>query len=57
MSFVLKASIVISTFNGEKYILECLKSITNQSEENFEVIIINDGSVDNTSKIIEMILY
>lgn len=53
MSFVLKASIVISTFNGEKYILECLKSITNQSEENFEVIIINDGSVDNTSKIIE----
>ena len=49
----MKASIVISTFNGEKYIEECLNSIINQSEKNFEVIIINDGSTDNSAKIIK----
>lgn len=49
----MKGSIVIATFNGEKYILDCLKSIVNQTEKDFEVIIVNDGSTDKTAEIIK----
>lgn len=41
-------SIVIPAFNVEKYIGECLQSILNQSYRNFEIIVVNDGSTDNT---------
>lgn len=40
-------------FNGELYIEEALKSVINQTYEEFELIIIDDGSVDNTKKIIK----
>ena len=46
-------SIVIPTYNAGKYIEECLKSIINQTYSNFEVIIVNDGSTDNTRDICE----
>lgn len=45
-------SIVVCVYNGEKYLKECLLSIANQSYQNFEVIIYNDGSTDNSEKII-----
>ena len=45
-------SIVIPCFNSEKYIESTLQSILNQSEKNFEILIINDGSTDNSLKII-----
>ena len=48
-----KVSIIICVFNGEKTIKRCLNSILNQTHKNIEVIIINDGSTDNTQKIIE----
>lgn len=43
-------SIIIPAFNSEKYIEKCLKSIINQDYNNYEVIIINDGSTDNTEE-------
>ena len=43
----------MATFNGEKYIYEQLKSILNQLKEKDEVIISDDGSLDNTLKIIK----
>ena len=43
----------MSVFNGEGYLDHAIKSILNQSYENFELLIINDGSTDNTSSIIE----
>ena len=46
-------SILIPIFNGEKYILETLQSISRQTITNFEVIIINDGSTDHTSAIVQ----
>lgn len=46
-------SIAMATFNGEKYIYEQLKSILNQLKEKDEVIISDDGSLDNTLKIIK----
>ena len=39
-------SIVVCVYKGEKYLKECLLSIANQSYQNFEVIIYNDGSTD-----------
>ena len=46
-----KISIVVPVYNGEKYISKCLDSLINQLYKNIEIIIINDGSSDNTEKI------
>lgn len=43
-----KISVVLCTFNGEKYIYEQLKSIENQSLQPFELIIVDDNSTDST---------
>jgi glycosyltransferase involved in cell wall biosynthesis len=47
-----KVSIIISTYNGEKYIGETIESIKNQTWKNWELIIIDDGSEDSTCEII-----
>lgn len=47
-----KISVVIPAYNAEPYISKCLKSILNQDYHNLEVIIVNDGSSDNTLNII-----
>jgi glycosyltransferase involved in cell wall biosynthesis len=42
-------SIVLPVFNGEnKYLADTVKSVLNQSHEDFELIIIDDGSTDHT---------
>lgn len=48
-----KVSIIIPAYNVEKYIKECLESISNQTYKNIEVIIIDDGSIDNTPSIVK----
>ncbi len=45
-------SIVVPTYNEEKYIEKCLKSLLNQSYDNIEILIADGMSVDNTRKII-----
>ncbi len=45
-------SVVLSVYNGEKYLDEAIESILNQSYENFEFIIIDDGSSDKSLEII-----
>lgn len=49
----MKISIIISTYNGEKYIFEQLDSIYNQTRQPDEVIIYDDCSTDNTVKVIK----
>lgn len=48
-------SIVIPVYNGGKYIEECLSSIVKQKYCNYEVIVINDGSTDNSVNIVQKI--
>ncbi|MFC1797875.1 glycosyltransferase family 2 protein, partial [Patescibacteria group bacterium] len=45
-------SIVMSTYNGSQFIEESIKSVLYQTYTNFEFIIINDYSNDNSEKII-----
>lgn len=47
----LKVSVVIPVYNTEKYLRACLSSVVNQTYSNIEVIIINDGSSDNSASI------
>lgn len=46
-------SVILPVYNAEKYIKESIESILNQTYENFELIIINDGSTDDTEMIIK----
>ncbi|MGK0365969.1 MAG: glycosyltransferase involved in cell wall biosynthesis [Saprospiraceae bacterium] len=46
-------SVLLCTYNDEKYLDESMQSILNQSYENFEFVIVNDGSTDNTKNIIQ----
>lgn len=48
-----KVSIIIPVYNVEKYIEQCLDSIINGTYKNIEIIVVNDGSSDNTEKIIK----
>lgn len=47
-----KISVIVPVYNTEKYIKKCLDSIINQTYSNIEIIIINDGSTDNSELII-----
>lgn len=46
-----KISIIIPVYNTEKYIKECIESIIKQTYKNIEIIIVNDGSKDNSLSI------
>jgi glycosyltransferase involved in cell wall biosynthesis len=48
-----KISIILPVFNGEKYIKNSIESVLNQRFNDFELIIVNDGSTDSTLNIIQ----
>jgi len=48
-----KISVVMPLYNGEKYILEAVESVLNQTCKEFELIIVDDGSTDNSVKIVK----
>lgn len=52
----IKVSVIIPVYNVEKYIERCLESVIHQTLKEIEIIIINDGSSDSTSKKIEKFL-
>ena len=48
-----KLSVVVPVYNVEKFLDECITHIINQTYRNLEIILVNDGSTDNSKKIID----
>lgn len=49
----MKVSILVPVYNSEKYLRKCLTSLVNQTLEDLEIIVIDDGSTDGSGKIID----
>lgn len=48
-----KISVIIPVYNKGKFLRECLESVINQTLQGIQVVIVDDGSTDNSPKIIE----
>ena len=51
-----KISVIVPVYNAEKYLEKCLDSLINQTLSEIEIILVNDGSKDNSQEIIEKYL-
>ena len=49
----MKISVIIAAYNAEKYLVETLQSVVNQTLDDYEIITINDGSKDGTLDILK----
>lgn len=47
----MKVTVIIPNFNGERYLADCLKSLLNQSYTDYEIVIVDNGSTDNSIKV------
>lgn len=50
---MIKVSVIVPVYNVEKYISKCLESLVEQTLKEIEIIVVNDGSLDNSQKIID----
>ena len=48
-----KISVIVPVYNTEKYLEKCLDSLVNQTMNNIEIIVVNDGSIDHSEDIIK----
>jgi len=48
----MRISVIVPVYNVEKYLSRCLDSLVNQTFKDYEIIVVNDGSQDNSKKII-----
>lgn len=53
MNKKISVSVIVPIYNVEKYLRKCLDTIINQTQKNIEIICINDGSTDDSYKILE----
>lgn len=45
-------TVIVSVYNGEKYLIECIDSVLNQTYKKLEIILVDDGSTDKSAEII-----
>ena len=50
----MKISVIVPVYNVENYLGKCLNSLVNQTLQEIEILVVNDGSTDNSQKIIEV---
>ena len=48
-----KVSVIVPVYNAENYIEDCCENLLNQTYEDYEVIFVNDGSTDNSQRMLE----
>ena len=48
---MIKVSVVVPIFNVEEYLERCVKSLLNQTLDDIEIILVNDGSEDKSGEI------
>lgn len=53
----IEISVIIPVYGVEKYIKQCMESVVNQTMKDIEIIVVNDGTTDNSMKIVEEFLY
>lgn len=55
MKYTVDITVLIALYNSEKYIKQTIESLTNQTFKNFEILIINDASTDNSIDVVNSI--
>jgi len=48
-----KVSVILTVYNGQNHVIDSLQSLCNQSYSNIEIVVVNDGSTDQTKKILD----
>lgn len=55
MSMEIKVNIIIPVYNAEKYIKRCVQSILNQKYDNWNILLVDDGSTDGSGEICNLL--
>ena len=50
---MVKVSVIVPVYNAEKYLHKCLDSLVNQTLNDIEIVLVNDGSTDNSGEILK----